>query len=193
MISGCPVVEQRKGWVVKGLVLAVACVAVASSARADVARGDLAERAYFAGVVLRSDNSTQRTRVGGGVRFGRLSWNVVVDPFGYHALSEQSDTDAFAEYELAHRWSILGGWRVTSAPVLGSRYRAHKPFVGVSAPLPAVLWGHVRMRLGCELAVTAFKHGDHLPTVGVWNEPMSETTDGVSWGISLRAELARGF
>jgi hypothetical protein len=140
---------------------------------------------YFAGLNVRTDRATQATRLGGGVQLGRLSVNLVVDPVGYGATGEQSDTDVFAEVTLWRGWGVLGGWRVAAAPVVGMTYWQHRPFVGVSAPLPTIAWGHVRMRIAGEVAMTVVAYGDELPT------RMVELTPG--WSLIFRAELGRGF
>jgi hypothetical protein len=82
-----------------------------------------------------------------------------------------------AEVSISGNWTVNAGWRVTTTPILGQRYWHHKPFVGVSAPLPSLFWGHVRTRFGAELVISAFKHVDST----------------VDLGLFLRAELARGF
>ena len=177
----------------KALGILVVCGA-AGPAHADVARADEAAHAYFAGVVVRTDRNTQSTRVSAGVRTGRLSWTIVADPMGYQTQGEQSDTDAMVEIELVKRWALFAGWRVATTPILGRRYWHHKPFVGVSAPLPSLFWGHVRTRFGAEIAVSAIKHGDELPTMGVWDAMSWDgADDAIDVGIFLRAELARGF
>ena len=145
------------------------------------------ERTYGAGIMMRTDRVTQSARVGGGVQVGRLAVNVVLDPDGYRQTGEQSDTDVYAELDVWRRWSVLAGWRVGITPVVGTWLWEHHPFVGVSAPLPSLFWGHVQMRFGGELAVFALAHGDGLSTMTALEH------HAVSAGLFLRAEVRRGF
>ena len=171
----------------KALVMLLACLA-ATPATADDTRN------AFAGLMVRTDRHTQSVRVRAGVQTGRVRWAIVADPAGYQRTGQQSDTDAVVEIDVIGKWAVLGGWRVASTPVLGHRYFQHKPFVGVSAPLPSVFWGYVKTSFGAEVAITAIRHGDDLPTMGVWNAQSWEAADGiVDVGLFLRAELARGF
>ena len=165
----------------------VACVVASVPARADDTRG------YFAGVVVRTDRHTQSTRLSAGVRTGPMRWAIVADPAGYTRTGEQSDTDALVEVDVIAKWAVIGGWRVSSTPVLGSRYIQHKPFVGVSAPLPSLFWGAVRTRFGAEVSLKVAQHGDDLPTMGLWETGSLEEADGImDVGLFLRAELVRG-
>jgi hypothetical protein len=148
----------------------------------------LADREAFGGFDVRTDLGTQLVRAGGGVRVGGLALNLVVDPYGYHS-GEQHDTDAFAEWDLSPGgWAVLGGWRVSSLPLVGVRYYQEKLLLGLSAPLTALPLRHLRPRFGAEWALTVVRHGGDLPTFWVWHE---DELHGGSFnlGVFLRVHL----
>ncbi len=173
----------------KAMALLATCVALTSFV--DVARAERSERAYFAGLLVRTDRSTQLTRFSGGIKSGRVALNVVLDPIGYDRAGQQSDTDVFVEVDVIRNWALIGGWRVVVSPVLGSWYWEHRPFAGISAPLPSLMWGRVRMRVAGEVSVPLVKHGDDLPTMTVIDS--KETREVMTWSLFLRAELTGGF
>lgn len=114
----------------------------------------------------------------------------VVDPYGYYHRSQQ-DTEVFVERDLWHGgWSVLAGWRLESAPVLGIRYYLEKPFFGVSASVPKMLFGFVRIRFTAELAFTLVEHAPDLPTSWFWQleDPARNAFDV---GFFARFDLAR--
>jgi len=184
---------MRLAWAGAWIVVAVIAVASAPS-RAEPALAEASDRAFSVGGMLRTDLGTELYRASGGVRFGRLAVNVVLDPSGMR-VRKQTDTDVFVEWERCRGgWAAMFGWRLGSVPVLGERYYHQKPFIGVSAPLPALFWGHVRTRFGGELAVTVVKHGNGLPTIGFWDEHLfGAQSNGFNFGLFLRFEFARGF
>jgi hypothetical protein len=159
----------------------------ASHARAEVSTIDRADRAYFLGVNVRSDRATHSTRFGTGIRIERVALNVVLDPVGYQATGEQSDTDAFVEVDIWRQLAVFGGWRVGKTPIFGTQYWHHRAFTGIAAPLPSLFWGHVRVRVAAEVATTLVKHGEDLPTMTALD------TRTYAWGFFVRAEIGRGF
>ena len=185
---------MRVAWGRAWIVAAVITV-TAATGRAEPARAEASDRAVSVGGVLRTDLGTELYRISAGMRFGRLAVNVVVDPSGMHARKKQIDTDVFVEWERCRGgWAAMFGWRIGSVPVLGERYYHQKPFIGVSAPLPALFWGHVRTRFGAELALTVVKHGHGLPTIPFWDEHVfGAQSNGFNFGLFLRVELAKGF
>src|SRR5688500_8948098 len=93
--------------------------------------------ALFGGVDVRTDLGTQFFRAGAAVELGQLSIEAIVDPYGYRT-GQQHDTDLLAGWALwPAGWSVRGGWRVSSVPLLGARYYQEKLVVGVAAPLSA--------------------------------------------------------
>lgn len=175
-----------------GVALGVLTAIGPGRVRANEAPADRADRAAFAGLDVRADLGTHVVRLSGGVRFGDLAANLVLDPFGYLEGS-QHDTDVFVEWDLWRAgWAVLGGWRFESNPVLGVRYHHEKPFVGVSAAMPGLLFGHVRARFAAELALTLVEHGRRLPDVWFW-EHEEVVRDSLDLGFFLRIEYARGL
>ena len=150
-------------------------------------------RAYFAGLVVRTDRATQSTRVSAGLQLGRMRLAIVADPLGYQRSAEQDDTDVLVSIDVIRKWAVMAGWRATATPILGRRYWQHKPFVGVSAPLPSLFWGRVQTSFGVELAVTVAKHGDDLPAMTAWSANWDHPQDVVDVGLFFRAELTRGL
>lgn len=129
-----------------------------------------ADRELVAGVQVRTDLGTQFIRAGAGAKLDRLSIDLVVDPYGYWS-GEQHDTDLLAGWQLwPDGWSGLAGWRVSSLPLLGTRYYQEKLVLGVSAPLTPLPFRHLRARIGAEWALTVVRHGGDLPTFWVWSE-----------------------
>ncbi|MBA3397866.1 MAG: hypothetical protein H0T89_34905 [Deltaproteobacteria bacterium] len=111
----------------------------------------------------------------------------MLDPLGYNRAGQQSDTDAFVEVDIVRNWALIGGWRVVATPVLGSLYWQHRAFTGISAPLPSLMWGRVRMRVAGEVSMPLVKHGDDLPTMTVMD------SNEIGWSLFLRAEVTGGF
>ena len=143
------------------------CVLVAALAPR-IAGADRVEG--FGGVNLRTDLGTQILRVGGGVRFSCFAVHLVTDPKGYLERA-QHDHDLVAEWYLSPRgWAATGGWRLGSLPLLGRRYYQEQALAGLTAPLPSLLFGHIVVRVGAELAVTVARHGDDIPTFWVWED-----------------------
>jgi hypothetical protein len=141
------------------------------------------------GLHLQTDLGTQFVRAGGGGALGRLALLVVLDPKGYTE-GAQHDTDVVGEWQFRRQgWGILGGWRWSSLPILGTRYYQEKALAGVSAPLPSVLFGALNVRVGAELAVTIARHGDGIPTFWFWED---ERLRGGWINVSLFARVYVG-
>lgn len=171
---------------------ALLVVALRAPAAAEQAKVDRADRAWFAGVSLRTDLGTQIARLGGGIRFGGLALNLVVDPFGYYS-GTQHDSEVFVEWEPRRGgWALMGGYRLGAVQVLGRRYYQEMPLVGISAPATPLFWGHVRARVGAELALTVVKHGNDLPTVWFFDEP-TLGRNSMNFGVFVRFEYGRGI
>jgi len=142
----------------------VACLGSANTtAWADAAKADSADRAWHAGVNVRSDFGTHPLRVTGGVRWGRIDTSIVVDPIvfsdGEHAL------DLAGEWLSPKAdWGLMFGWRATSIAISSGHQWQQKVLVGVSAALPSLFGGQIRGRLGIEMAILMAKHGGGLPS-----------------------------
>jgi hypothetical protein len=148
-----------------------------------------ADTALSGGIDVRTDLGTQFVRAGTGLKVDRLSFDVVLDPYGYWT-GEQHDTEILAGWELwADGWAAIGGWRVSSLPLLGTRYYQEKLVLGVAAPLSALPFRHLRARIGAEWAVTVVRHGGDLPTFWVWSE---DEVHGGSFNVGLFLRLEVG-
>ena len=148
-----------------------------------------AEREVAGGIDVRTDLGTQFVRAGAGIELDRLSLDVVLDPYGYWT-GEQHDTEILAGWALwPDGWSLLGGWRVSSLPLLGTRYYQEKLVLGVAAPLAPLPFRHLRARIGAEWAVTVVRHGGDLPTFWVWSE---DELHGGSFNVGLFFRLEVG-
>jgi hypothetical protein len=153
------------------------------------ARPAQAEPALFGGVDVRTDLGTQWMRAGAAVEIGRLSVDGIVDPYGYWT-GEQHDTEVLAGWALwPDGWSLMGGWRVSSLPLLGTRYYQEKAILGLAAPLSALPLRHLRARIGFEWAVTLVRHGPDLPTFWLWQE---DELHGGSFNLGLTLRLEAG-
>lgn len=169
------------GWrVVVGMAIAVA------------AAGSLpahAEPALYGGIDVRTDLGTQFFRAGAGLDVGRLSLDAIVDPYGYWT-GQQHDTELLAGWALwPAGWSLMGGWRVSSVPLLGTRYYQEKAIVGLAAPLSVLPFRHLRARIGLEWAVTLLRHGSSLPTFWLWQE---DELHGGSFNLGLVLRVEAG-
>lgn len=165
------------GW--RGVLVAI--IVAAPSAHAD--------RELAGGIDVRTDLGTQFVRAGAGIKLDRLSLDAVVDPYGYWT-GEQHDTEILAGWALwSDGWSALGGWRVSSLPLLGTRYYQEKLVLGVAAPLSRLPFRHLRARIGAEWAVTVVRHGGDLPTFWVWSE---DELHGGSFNLGLFLRLEVG-
>lgn len=148
-----------------------------------------AERELFGGLNVRTDLGTQFVRAGGSLRFDRLSFDAVVDPYGYWS-GEQHDTELLAGWDLwSGGWAVLAGWRVSSVPLLGIRYYQEKLVVGTSAPLGVPPFRWLRARIGAEWALTVVRHGSEVPTFWVWSE---DELHGGSFNVGLFLRLEAG-
>jgi hypothetical protein len=166
--------------VVAGVAIAVAAAGLEPAA---------AEPAVFGGIDVRTDLGTQFYRAGAALDLGRLSFDAVVDPYGYRT-GQQHDTELLAGWALwPDGWSLMGGWRVSSVPLLGTRYYQEKVVVGVAAPLSPLPTRHLRARIGFEWTVTLVRHGDHLPTFWVWQE---DELHGGSFNLGLVLRVEAG-
>jgi hypothetical protein len=143
----------------------------------------------FGGIDVRTDLGTQFVRAGAALDLGRLSFDAVVDPYGYRS-GEQHDTELLAGWALwPDGWSLMGGWRVSSLPLLGTRYYQEKALVGVAAPLSPLGSRHLRARIGVEWAVTLARHGGDLPTFWLWQE---DELHGGAFNLGLVLRLEAG-
>jgi hypothetical protein len=151
---------------------------------------DWPHRTAFIGADVGTDLATHVFRVSTGMSIGRLAGTIVLDPWGYVQQTEH-DTDGFVEYELwPDGWSVLGGWRLGSNPVLGTRVYHETALLGVSASVPKLLFGHVRTRFTGELNAILAQHGADLPTIWLWDRD-HPIYDGTDFGIFVRVEYAR--
>ena len=165
-----------------------------SLAHSEPARADVAPRDWHAGVNLRTDFGAHLLRLGGGVRFGRLSTIVVVDPL---VLSDgEHDLDLLAEWLFVPGgWALLAGWRASSIGLYEGRQWQEKAVLGVGAGLPPLGGGRIRGRLGLEVAALIVKHGGGLPTdvITLSTRTKGGLEDRVHLGLFVRFEYAAGF
>jgi hypothetical protein len=148
-----------------------------------------ADPAIYGGIDVRTDLGTQFFRVGAAIDLGRLSIDAVADPYGYRT-GQQHDTELLAGWALwPEGWSLFGGWRVSSLPLLGIRYYQEKAILGLAAPLSPLGSRHFRARIGLEWAVTLVRHGGDLPTFWLWQE---DELHGGSFNLGLVLRLEAG-
>lgn len=159
-------------------------------ASADVARGDESARAWFVGPNLRTDLGTHRVRAGGGLRFGRLSLSLVVDPKVF-VDTRQNDTDVLAEWwACPGGWAGFGGWRLTQVFIDRGRHFYESLIVGATAGMPALLDRQVRGRFGFELEANIVRHGAGIETDVISFESERHWKDLLSVSVFARFELA---
>ncbi len=151
-----------------------------------------ADRAWHAGLNLRSELGTHPIRAGGGVQLDRLELTLVLDPMWW--TDGQHDIDAVMGWRVDDRGlGLFAGWRNTSLGLSGGRHYQEKLLLGVSSPMDAISTSWFAATWGFEVSTVVAKHGADLPTEWISFETGRDFIDLVNFAMFVRFDYAAGF
>jgi hypothetical protein len=148
-------------------------------------------RDWHVGLNVRTDLGTHPIRLDGGVRIPGWDFILVLDPMFW--TDGQVDTDALVAWRGDGKWSLIGGWRLSTIGLQGGTQLQEKLVLGAGSDLPPLFGGAVRATWGFELAAMVLKHGGGLPAETIGFKSGRFYIDLLNFGMWVRFEFARGF
>jgi hypothetical protein len=134
---------------------------------------------------LRDHGGVHVARLGGGVRYGHLEFDVLLDPLFW--LDDTSTSDATVAWRFDKGAAIHAGWRETLVGVGGGTRVFDSAVVGASLPITGQA---VQLRAGIELATLVVAHGDDMPSQWISFDSGRRFID--SYGVDLFLQVRYG-